>query len=152
MAAAPADKKLLVAVHHPPFSLDSVHGGTPDILNALDRAIAVSGRVPDAVLSGHVHNYQRFTREVKGRKIPYVVAGAGGYANDARSMHKIQKELVGVKLPYQTTHADVQFETYEEEQSGFLRITASAGEIQFEYFRVPFGGEAEQKPFDTFTA
>jgi Calcineurin-like phosphoesterase len=152
MAAAPADKKLLIAVHHPPFSLDSVHGGTPDILNALDRAIAVSGRVPDAVLSGHVHNYQRFTREVKGRKIPYVVAGAGGYANDARSMHKIQKELVGVKLPYQTTHSDVQFEKYEEEQSGFLRITASAGEIQFEYFRVPFGGEAEQKPFDTFTA
>jgi calcineurin-like phosphoesterase family protein len=152
MAAAPADKKLLMAVHHPPFSLDSVHGGTPDILNALDRAIVVSGRVPDAVLSGHVHNYQRFTREVKGRKIPYVVAGAGGYANDARSMHKIQKELVGVKLPYQTTHPDVQFEAYEEEQPGFLRITASAGEIQFEYFRVPFGGEAEQKPFDTFTA
>jgi Calcineurin-like phosphoesterase len=95
MSAAAKDKKLLITVHHPPFSLDAAHGGTPDILNALDRAIATTGRVPDAVLSGHVHNYQRFTRAIKRKKEPYVVAGAGGYANDARSMHKLQKGLAG---------------------------------------------------------
>ncbi len=152
MKAADPAKKLLVTVHHPPFSLDSAHGGTPDILNAIDRAIVASDRVPDAVLSGHVHNYQRFSRTIKGKAVPYVVAGAGGYANDARSMHKIQKELTNVQLPYQTTHADVVFEKFEQEQSGFLRITVDKDAVQFEYFRVPFdGSKPDTRPFDTFT-
>ena len=111
-----------------------------------------SGRIPDAVLSGHVHNYQRFTRTLKGKTIPYVVAGAGGYANDARSMHKIQSQLLTAPLPYQTTMSDVMFEKFEENEPGFLRITASAKEILFEYFRVPFVGAAELTPFDSFTA
>jgi len=29
--SAPADKALIVAVHHPPYSLDTTHGGYPDI-------------------------------------------------------------------------------------------------------------------------
>ena len=101
-----------MAVHHPPYSLDSVHGGTPDILNAIDQAVAASGRTPDAVLSGHVHNYQRFSRAVGTRKIPYVVAGAGGYANDVGSLHKLQPELTTppVALPYATTVAGVALE------------------------------------------
>ena len=154
MKAANPKKKLLVAVHHPPYSLDSAHGGTPDILNAIDQAVEASGRTPDAVLSGHVHNYQRFSRKVGTRKIPYVVAGAGGYANDVGSMHKLQTELTTppVKLPYQTTVAGVELEKYEQEEPGFLRITATAKELKFEYFRVPFGGVVEAKAFDTFTA
>jgi hypothetical protein len=154
MAAADPKKKLLVAVHHPPYSLDSVHGGTPDILNALDQAIESSGRTPDAVLSGHVHNYQRFSRVAGARKIPYVVAGAGGYANDVGSLHKLQSGLTTppVKLPYQTTVAGVMLENYEQEEPGFLRITVEASVMTFEYFRVPFGGVAETVAFDTFTA
>lgn len=154
MAAADPKKKLLVTVHHPPYSLDSAHGGTPDILNAIDQAVESSGRTPDAVLSGHVHNYQRYSRMVNGRKIPYVVAGAGGYANDARSMHKLQAELTNppVALPYQTTRADVMLEKYEQEEPGFLLVSVDAGTMTFEYFRVPFGGAAETVAFDTFTA
>jgi hypothetical protein len=57
-----------------------------------------------------------------------------------------------VKLPFQTTHPDVQLEAFEQEEPGFLRITATAAEMQFEYFRVPFGGVPEQTPFDVFTA
>jgi hypothetical protein len=152
LSAADKSKKLIVTVHHPPLSLDSVHGGTPDILNALDRAFSNTGRLPDAVLSGHVHNYQRFTRDLGGKRIPYVVAGAGGYANDARSLHKIQPELVSARLPYQTTMPGVQFESFDEESAGFLRVTASAGQLRFEYFRVPFSGTPDQQPFDSFTA
>ncbi len=105
-------------------------------------------------LSGHVHNYQRFSRVVGTQKIPYVVAGAGGYANDVGSLHKLQPELTTppVALPYATTVAGVNLEAYEQEQAGFLRITATAAELQFEYFRVPFGGVAETTAFDTFTA
>ena len=137
---APADRKLIVAVHHPPFSLDAAHGGTPDILNALDRAFAKSGRFPDAVLSGHVHNYQRSSRDHEGRKIPYVVAGAGGYANDQKSMHKLQKGLGNPALPFQTTLSDVRLDSYNLLDPGFLRLTADAGGLEIEYFVVPFDG------------
>jgi len=152
MKSAPKDKKLLITVHHPPFSLDSAHGGCPDILNAIDRAISVSGRMPDAVLSGHVHNYQRFSREVNGRKIPYVVAGAGGYADDDRSMHKLQKALKNKNTPFDTTFRGVALESYQEEQPGFLRVTVDPETITFEYFLVPFTGEPPSEPFDTFSA
>ena len=152
MKSASKDKKLLIAVHHPPFSLDSAHGGCPDILNALDRAISTSGRTPDAVLSGHVHNYQRFSRELDGRKIPYIVAGAGGYADDARSMHQLQKALNGKPAPIPTTMKDVTLESYQDTQPGFLRITAEPQEILFEYFLVPFAGTPPAHAFDSVTA
>ena len=123
-------------------------------MNAIDQAVESSGRTPDAVLSGHVHNYQRFSRRVGARKIPYVVAGAGGYANDARSMHKLQPELTAptVALPYATTMAGVMLESYEQEEPGLLRVTVDAKKLLFEYFRVPFGGTLEAEAFDTFTA
>jgi hypothetical protein len=142
MKSAPADKKLLITVHHPPYSLDASHGGTPEILTAIDRAISSSNRVPDAVLTGHVHNYQRFARKIKDRTIPYIVAGAGGYANDARSMHKLQKTVATAKLPFQTTQKDVQLIKFEQEQPGFMRITVDAKHLTIEYFIVPFDGTA----------
>jgi hypothetical protein len=151
MKSAPPDKKLIVTVHHPPFSLDLAHGGTLDILTALDRAISASGRIPDAVLSGHVHNYQRFSRAIHSRTIPYVVAGAGGYANDARSMHKLQPEVVQAKLPYQTTMKGVELQSFQQDQPGFLRITASAQSLAFEYWIVPFDDSAPTL-FDQFSA
>jgi len=149
--AAPA-KKLLIAVHHPPFSLDSAHGGCPDILTALDRAIAASGRTPDAVLSGHVHNYQRFSRDIHGRKIPYLVAGAGGYANEVRSMHQLQKGLNGKPTPIATTMTGLTLEKYHDKEPGFLRVTVDAHQIKFEYFLVPFDPSAPSTLFDTVVA
>lgn len=151
-------KKLLLTVHHPPFSLDSAHGGCPDILNAIDRAVLASGRMPDAVLSGHVHNYQRFSRKAKDpkskkeRSIPYVIAGAGGYADAPRSMHRLQKGLLGEKLPIQTTRADVKLENFNQTDPGFLRISVDAKQILFEYFLVPFAGGADKiRLFEKFT-
>ncbi len=156
---ADSSKKLIVTVHHPPYSLDSAHGGCPDILNALDRAVAASGRLPDAVISGHVHNYQRFSRKVKdpktnkARTIPYIVAGASGYADDARSMHRIQKDLKNERLPYQTKVPDVKLENFNEAEPGFLRVTVDKNQIAFEYFLVPFVGGADQaSSFERFTA
>jgi len=154
LKAAAKDKRLLVTVHHPPYSLDSAHGGCPDILNALERAFQASGRTPDAVLSGHVHNYQRFS--VGSSKLPYIVAGAGGYAHDARSMHKVQKNLrtktkdKAKPKPIQTTLEGVVLETYHDEEPGFLRITVSKRSIDFEYYLVPFD-DSPVTLFDTFS-
>jgi len=151
MKNADPNKKLLITVHHPPFSLDSAHGGTPDILTALDSGIAASGRIPDAVISGHVHNYQRFSRTIDNRTIPYVVAGAGGYANDQRSMHKLQKGIEQESLPFQTTLSSVQLQNFQQQEPGFLRITALADRIDFQYWIVPFDGSTPSL-FESFSA
>jgi hypothetical protein len=60
-AAEAKDSFVVVAVHHPPYSLDKTHGGYPDIAAAIDQAMQSTGVIPHAVLSGHVHNMQRFT-------------------------------------------------------------------------------------------
>ena len=154
MRSAPTDKGLIVAVHHPPYSLDAEHGGSPAILAALVRASSLSGRWPDAVFSGHVHNYQRFTREVNGRQIPFVVAGAGGYANNRKLMHQIQLDEEGQPIPagrpFQTTVEGVVLESYEETNPGFLRLTIDADTLTGEYFSVPFDDAPPARPADLF--
>jgi hypothetical protein len=76
-------KALLVAVHHPPFSGGGGHAGSTQMLKDLDAAFRAAGVAADAILSGHAHNYQRFTRVVsfggKTMHVPYVVAGNGGH-------------------------------------------------------------------------
>ncbi len=48
--------------------------------DVLQHAINDSRRVPNMVLAGHVHNYQRIERNVAGNApTPFIVAGAGGY-------------------------------------------------------------------------
>jgi hypothetical protein len=74
------ERAVVIACHHPPASVDSKSGGTTGLAYDIDHACREAGLWPDAVLSGHAHLYQRFTRKVDGRQIPYVVSGSGGYA------------------------------------------------------------------------
>ena len=53
---------IIIAVHHPPLLADSVHGGSPLMLQDIDAACQAAGVWPHVVLSGHSHNYQRYTR------------------------------------------------------------------------------------------
>jgi hypothetical protein len=73
------DRAVIVACHHPAASVGE-HPGSEGLAKDLDSAFKESGLLPDAVLSGHAHLYQRFTRQVEGREVPYVVAGAGGFS------------------------------------------------------------------------
>ena len=74
---------LILAMHHPPFSGGGGHTGSPQMLADLDAAFTAAGVAPDAVLSGHAHVYQRFTRTVTfagtTMEVPYIVAGTGGH-------------------------------------------------------------------------
>src|SRR5271167_3487025 len=74
---------LILAVHHPPFTVSSSHFPSPDMLKQIDTACAAAKIWPDLVLSGHAHLYERYTRTMKAdsRQIPHVVAGNGGYVN-----------------------------------------------------------------------
>ena len=74
---------LVLAVHHPPFTISSSHFPSPAMLAQIDAACLAAKIWPDIVLSGHAHLYERYTRTMTadGRQIPYVVAGNGGYLN-----------------------------------------------------------------------
>jgi hypothetical protein len=79
-ATAPPDKALVVALHHPVYSFDDHHSGSSRMADVLSNAINDSRRVPNLVLTAHVHNYQRIEREiVKGKRTGFLVAGNGGY-------------------------------------------------------------------------
>lgn len=133
-------------MHHSPYSLDDHHGGYPDIEIAIDRAIQSTGRIPTIVLSGHVHNYQRFERKLGDKNVPYVIAGAGGYANTPKAIHKIESDEDGNKLPknFQTIHEDLILAKYNDKEPGFLRITVDNNkrELTSDYFLVPFDGNS----------
>lgn len=156
---ADPSKCLLLAVHHPPYSLDAPHGGYPDILVALDTAMRNTGKYPDVICSGHVHNYQRFTRVLEDRHIPYLVAGAGGYANRPEALHRFQqdnrtgKSIDKESLPFTTTEPGVTLEALDHSAGGFLRMTIEAKShlLTGEYFLVPFDKSPPAKPFDRFT-
>jgi hypothetical protein len=76
-------RAILLAVHHPPLSADARHGGSSGELADIDACCTAAGLWPDAILSGHAHLYQRFTRVIQGKETPYIVAGSGGYAATA---------------------------------------------------------------------
>src|SRR5262249_20945254 len=123
LQTAPDDTCLIVAVHHPVYSLTK-RGGVEPVREAPEHAISASGRVPDAVLTGHDHNYQRFTRKHDGRRIPYLVVGAGGFAGyDA--LTDVDTSL--------TPAQGVRLKAYNDERPGFLRLAVTATTLTGEY-------------------
>jgi len=147
----------IVAVHQPPYSLDRSHGGYPTIGDVIDQAANAAGVWPHAVFSGHVHDYQRFTRTVsvggQSRAIPYLVAGAGGYANVPRLMHRMLRDAAKdpVPCPSSTSDPTVELRGYNEIDPGFLRVKVTNTELTAEYFTVPFTGSVPTTPFDAVT-
>jgi Calcineurin-like phosphoesterase len=148
---------IIVAVHQPPYSLDGTHGGYPTIVNAIDQAAFAAGVWPHAVFSGHVHDYQRFSRAVtidgRVRTIPYLVSGAGGYANTPKQLHKLQRDTANdpVPCPCSTSDPTVMLRGYNENAPGFLRVTVNSTELTAQYFTVPFAGPVPPTPFDAVT-
>jgi hypothetical protein len=129
------DQCLLLAVHHPLYSLGK-HGGTEPVREAVLRAVRDSGRMPDAILTGHDHCYQRFTLKQQGRHVPVLLVGAGGFAtyDDLTRVREDRPLPEGVKL-----------EAYNDRRPGFLRLTVTAERLTGEYFTVPKPG-SERKP------
>ena len=88
-AAAPADRALILALHHPIYSFDKFHSGSSKMADVLENAIRDTGRVPNLVLTGHVHNYQRIEQKIApDGPTPFIVTGNGGYHN----LHKLHSQ------------------------------------------------------------
>jgi predicted phosphodiesterase len=152
MRKAPKDQALIVAVHHPAYSADMYHTGSKVIEDTLDNAFSESGRFADMILTGHVHNYQRFTRTVSNRQVPYIVAGAGGYWH----LHYMQKQPDGkpLQIPYTMPDSNTVLENYCEDRHGYLIIEVTPESISGTYYTVPRPHESwrsKSQLFDSFT-
>jgi hypothetical protein len=88
-ATAPNDRALILALHHPIYSFDVFHSGSSKMADVLENAIRDTARVPNLVLSGHVHDYQRIEQTIApGVATPFIVTGNGGYHN----LHKVHSK------------------------------------------------------------
>jgi predicted phosphodiesterase len=148
-------KALIVCLHQSPFSADTNHGSSLAMIEFLEHAYKEAGVKPDVVFSGHVHNYQRFTRTYSdGTTIPYIVAGAGGYA----ILHPLAKEgnqMISTDSPLLK---NVTLENYSFEQYGFLKIRIVRTEAELsligEYYTIPLNAKYDRdfdaKLYDRF--
>jgi hypothetical protein len=127
LEGAPQGVPLIVALHHPPYSADTHHGGSERMGKVLDEALQKARRVPQLILTGHVHNYQRFSRSLPAafigdnvaRQLPYIVIGNSGYHN----LHALATgAAAGEELA-----PGVKLESFCADRWGFLRLDVGQG-------------------------
>ena len=111
---AAGKRAILIAVHHPPLSADAKTGGSAGLMQDIDSCCKGAGVYPDMVLNGHSHLYQRFTRTVNGRSVPYICSGSGGYAATA--------PMAGIP-PAGTVVGDHKLEVPPIAEFGYLTLT-----------------------------
>jgi hypothetical protein len=137
IAKAKDKKALVMAAHHPPYS-SAGHTGSDDMRQSIDDLCKKSGVFPDVFLSAHAHNYQRYTRRIGGKQIPYLVAGTGGIA----TQHVPDATGQPADASNETTY-DAAKQSY-----GYLFLTVNAHKITTEFW--PLGPE-HTVPFDPLT-
>jgi hypothetical protein len=133
---------VIVAVHHPPFTGGSSHGGSPLMLADIDAACTAAGVWPHAVFSGHAHNYQRYTRAINGMEIPFVVAGCGGHT-------PLSKMRTTLRTPY-PIDSSLTLNSYDDTDFGYLRVIVNAETLTIEFHPQSDGGTTKT-PDDTVT-
>ena len=143
---------LLFATHHPPYTAGARHGWSVDMMAQIDRICDSAGVWPHAFLSGHAHNYQRFTRtRTSGAtQIPYVICGNGGHnvmplakgSQPLRTPQVVQPAARGADL--------LVLENYDDQNYGYLRVVATAAQLRIEYHPAS-DGSAAKTPDDFVT-
>jgi hypothetical protein len=124
--AAGSKQALLITVHHPPYAsglLDTGfgHPGNPEMLQDIDDCCSQAGIWPDAVLSAHAHNYQRYMRTLTlggaARTIPYLISGGGGIGTQ-------HVAPIGTTSPGGDVHYANAVQSH-----GYLTVTVSATQL-----------------------
>jgi hypothetical protein len=133
-------KALLIAVHHPPLSAGG-HSPSVAMFKDIQDSFTTSQILPDAILSGHSHSYQRFTwySSLNGQswEVPVFVVGTGG------------RQVTHVKAATGARTGDYSFES-SLQGYGFLTVEATATTISFAFTEVILNatGAPTGKSFD----
>jgi hypothetical protein len=164
---------VLLAVHHPPFSYTPPkggsgsggnHGSSLDMLRQIDTICQQEGVYPHAFLSGHAHNYQRYTRTVRFGKsdfdVPFIVCGDGGHNVNTlvlgRRGQPPQEPHPGADVGYMDSKPAVKasgllLEKFDDTLFGYLRVTVDKQHLAIGFFEVGSGRSLAQSRFDMVT-
>jgi hypothetical protein len=144
-ATATKDRALILALHHPIYSFDDHHSGSAPMADVVQHAINDSRRVPNMVLTAHVHNYQRIERSlVKGQNTPFLVIGAGGYPH----LHHLN---LGVSSGVVDPNTQAKLIAANDKQHGYASITVDAHNISGTMSTIDTPQAAGSKTADTFS-
>jgi hypothetical protein len=142
---------LIIAHHHPAYAAGA-RGWSAAMQAQIDRLCAAASVWPHAVLSGHAHNYQRFTRtRAGGQQIPYVVCGNGGH----NLVPLVKAGSPPLRTPQLIQAADpgvdqIVLENYDCLNYGYLRLAVTASQLHIEYHPAS-DGSAAKTPDDSVT-
>ena len=161
---------VIIAVHHPPFTYSppsgptggGKHAGNSVMLGQIDAICKQVGVYPHAFISGHAHNYQRYTRALnfagKNYSVPFVVCGDSGHNVTPLVSSNFGKSATepGDNLNVKYLDASAVFPNtgltlnkHDQKDSGFLRVTANAKQLTLTFNPVSKTGAAV--PPDTVT-
>lgn len=145
---------VLIAAHHPPYTFGK-HTGSLVMLKEIDACCAATGIWPHAILSGHSHNYQRYTRALPvgktTRQIPFLVIGNGGHGLTTLSSGTTLRTPQPMPIFAQPERNDtVTFESYDDKNYGYTRILITATQLRIEYHPAS-DGATTKTPDDAVT-
>ena len=141
---------VIIAVHHPPYSF-GIHTGSMVMLKEIDAICQKIGVWPHAILSGHAHSYQRFTRTLGTRQIPFIVCGNGGHGLSPITTGPPLRTPQSMPIFAQPAmHDAVTFESYDDQNFGYLRIIADPLQLRIEYHSAT-AGSTTKTPNDAVT-
>jgi len=141
---------VIIAVHHPPYAFGT-KSGSPVMLKEIDAICGSASVWPHAVLSGHAHNYQRYTRTLGGRQIPYLVIGNGGHGLQKLNIPSTLRTPVSMPVFAQPEQKDsVVLNSYDFTDYGYCRVTVNPKQLYIEYHPASDGG-AIKTPDDSVT-
>jgi hypothetical protein len=154
LLAAPKDRALILALHHPIYSAYGAHPGSGPLKSAIEETTSAANRIPDLILTAHVHDYQRFTGNINGKAVTTIVAGAGGYN---QKLHALSRKVFDPKgVPYKFDDGPETLDSFNDWQHGYLILDVRPKKISGSYIAVddPKSGDPvptkPASPYDTF--
>jgi hypothetical protein len=154
LAEAPANLPIILALHHPILSAYGNHPGSQYLKSIIEQATTEANRKPNLILTGHVHDYQRFNWSLGGDTVPVIVAGAGGYN---QKLHVLSRRQFNPdQCPYKFDGAEESLEAFNDWQHGYLLVEVTDQNIKGQYIAVDDPKPGDQpptkrpKPYDSF--
>jgi hypothetical protein len=121
------------------------------MLKEIDACCSAVGIWPHAVLSGHSHNYQRYTRAIGNRQIPFLVIGNGGHGlTPINKGQTIRTPAPAPAFAQPEAKDSVTFESYDDKNYGYTRILVDATQLRIEYHPAS-DGATTKTPDDAVT-